>query len=70
MGNLKTKCGHLDLLFGWVAKVERKVGVKAVTFSYGLTSLTDTGIIEYARKKTQSKDSTLILKINTEDKEG
>ena len=36
---LKKKCGHLDLLFRRIAKVGRKVGVKAATFSYGFTSL-------------------------------
>ena len=35
-GNLK--CGHLDLLFRRIAKVGRKVGVKAATFFYGFTS--------------------------------
>jgi len=35
-GNLK--CGHLDLIFRRIAKVGRKVGVKAATFFYGFTS--------------------------------
>ena len=39
IGNLKKKCGHLDLLFRRIAKIVRKVGVKAATFSYGFTSL-------------------------------
>ena len=34
VGNLKTKCGHLDLLFRRIAKVE----VNIATFSYWFTS--------------------------------
>ena len=33
VGNLKNKCGHLDLLY---AKVGAKVGVKVATFHTGL----------------------------------
>ena len=33
VGNLKTKCGHLGLLFRRIAEVGRKVGVKSAKFS-------------------------------------
>ena len=39
VGNLKKKCGHHDRLFRRIAKVGRKVGVKAATFLTGLSSM-------------------------------
>ena len=36
VGNLKKKCGHHDLLLSRIAKVGKKLGVKAATFLTGL----------------------------------
>ena len=36
VGNLKIKCGYLDLLYSRVEKVGTKLGVKVATFPMGL----------------------------------
>ena len=57
IGNLKKKCGYLDLLYRQIAKVGAKVGVKVLL----ATSLT--GLLPWLPKKHTFKDNKKCNKV-------